>query len=114
MSKSTGCLAFASKPSEPLGVATNFGRQNLYRYAIAEQDVAGEINCPHATLAQQRFDLVLAVEDGVHQGRGIIFQNFAVNWTETHAFIEFGLADRTMLHTDLIEKRYIRIVVICG
>ena len=61
MTEASSCLTFSLKTAQPLRVCTHFWRQNLYRDAIAKQDVTREIYGTHTALAQQRFHLILAI-----------------------------------------------------
>src|SRR6185503_9922437 len=99
MAETARCLAFTSKASEPLGVGPDFGRKNFDGYAIAEQDVARAIDCPHAAFAEQRFHLILAVEHGVDDGSRIGLENLAINRTEGYAVVVFRFAGSAVFHS---------------
>jgi hypothetical protein len=62
VTKAARRLAFALKSPQPFGVAAHLWRQNFDGYPIAQQDMARSINRAHATLAEQVFDLILAIE----------------------------------------------------
>src|SRR5215210_8896395 len=99
MTKTTGRLALAPKTSQPLGVASDFGRKNFDRDAVAEQDVLGAIDGSHAAFAEQRFHLVLAVEHGVDDGSRIGLEDLAVNGTEGYAVVVFRFAGSAVFHS---------------
>src|SRR5688572_25825437 len=111
MAKAPGGLAFTPESSQPLGVVAHFGRQNFYGDAVPQQNMPRKINGPHAALAEQRFDLVLPIEDGAHQRFGILFQDFAARGAKAHTIIVFGIANGAVFHVDLIAKRYIQLEV---
>src|ERR1044072_2283675 len=98
MTKTPRCLAFASKSSQPLGIRSDFRRKDFDRDAIAEQDVAGAIDCTHSAFAEQRFHLVLAVEHGVDDGYRIDLENLAVNRAEGYAVLVFRFAESAVFH----------------
>src|SRR4051812_40747482 len=102
MTKAAGGLAFALKAAQPFGVAAHLRRQYLNRDPIAQQNVARAKNGAHAAFAQQSFDLILAVEDLADERAGILFQDFAVLWTEADAVVEFFVADGTEFHGELV------------
>src|ERR1041385_5185846 len=98
MTKAAGCLPFAAKSTQPFTIVANFRRQDFYRDAITEQNMARQVNGAHSTFAQQRFDFVLTVEDGADKGGGIFFQDLSVNGAETNAVVVLSFANGAVLH----------------
>jgi len=99
MSKTTRCLTFTPESSQPLGIRSDFRRQNFDGHAIAEQNVAGAIDGSHSAFAEQRFHLVLAVEHGVDDGSRIGLENLPVNRTEANAVVVFCFAGSAVFHS---------------
>ena len=99
MTKTSRCLALASKSSQPLGIRSDFGRKNFDRDAVAEQDVPGAIDCSHSAFAEQRFHLVLAVEHGIDDGSRIGLENLAINRTEGYGVVVFRFAGSAVFHS---------------
>jgi formyltetrahydrofolate hydrolase len=93
MSKAARRLAFALKAAQPFGVTAHFRRQDFDRNPVTEQNVTRAIDCAHAALPQQRFDLVLTVEGFAHERAGIFFQHLAVFRAETYAVVEFFVTE---------------------
>src|SRR5687768_7675698 len=100
-------LALATEASQPVRIVSHLGRENLDRNAIAKQNVACQIDRTHSALAQQGFDLILAIEDRTHQRRGIVFQNLPVSRAEAHIIFKLCFAKGAVFHADLNPKRYI-------
>src|SRR5882724_6225521 len=101
MAKAPGGLSFTPKPTQPLCVVPHFGWENLYGYAVPEQDVTSAINCSHTALPEHCVNLVLAVEHRTHEGRRIVFQHLAINRAKAHAIVEFPFTNSAVFHLGL-------------
>src|SRR6185312_989136 len=66
MTKAASGLALTTKTTQPLRIRTHFRRQNFYGDTIAEKNVAGSKDGPHAAFSEESFDVVLAVEYGAY------------------------------------------------
>src|SRR5215208_1654578 len=102
MTKTTGGLAFTSEASQPLGVGSHFRRQYFDRDTVAEENVPRAIDCSHPAFAEQRFHLVLAVENGVDDGSRVGLEDLAINRTEANAVVVFRFAGSAVFHPGLV------------
>src|SRR5207248_7181344 len=98
-------LTLALKTTQPLGIAAHFRREQLDGDTIAEQNVTRAIDRAHAAFAQQRFDLVLAVENRADKTGRIFLQHFAVFGTEAQVVVELIIAGWAVLHADASLQR---------
>src|ERR1043166_8880811 len=104
MTKASSGLAFATEAPQPLGVGAHFRRQDFYRDAIAQQDVPCQVNRTHPAFAKQRFNLILAIEDGANERGRIVFKYLAVGGTEADIILVFCFADSAVFHAELVPK----------
>src|SRR5438445_2842133 len=105
MAKTTRRLPFALKAAQPFSVTPHLWRKHLDRDAIAQQDVARQINGAHTTFAQNGFDLVLAVQHLADERGRIFFQHLAVVRAKAYAVVEFFVAGRAVLHWEISLQR---------
>src|ERR1044072_5833837 len=99
MSKTTRRLTFTSKSSEPLGIGSDFRRQDFDSHAVAEKDVPRPVDCAHSAFAEQRLHLVLAVEDSIDDRSRIGLEDLPVNRAEANAVVVFGFAGGAVFHS---------------
>src|ERR1043165_3866102 len=102
MSKTARCLTFTSEASQPLGIGSDFRRQNFDSDTVAEQDVAGTIDCAHAAFAEERPPLVLAVENGIDDRGRIGLEHLTVNRAEANAVVVFCFAGSAVFHSGVV------------
>ena len=98
MAKAARGLAFATKAPQPFRIATHFRREDFYRDAVAQQDVTrAETRRPcRLCPALIRFDT--GRQELCQRSTRIVFQNFAVDGTETDCVLVFGFADGAVFH----------------
>src|SRR6185503_17490172 len=104
MTKSPGCLPFATKAAQPFRVVSHFRRQNLNGHSIAQQDVPSQVNCSHPTLTEEGFDLILTIKDSANERRRVVFQHLTVSGAEAHIVVIFSFADGAIFHAGKVPK----------